>query len=191
MKQTNGSGQAKEPGNGISATESDWEREKLTRHWDPGRQLLRTIRGYQACDRNSKLGKMRSRWWVAQHRFWSTVAAADIPLNCQIEGGLKLTHPNGVVIHPDAIIGPNCLILQQVTLVAGVMVGGHVDFGAGAKVVRPVVIGDHAKIGANAVVLHDVPPGATVVGIPAKVVGSSHERPERSVASAPRAPGTS
>ena len=92
------------------------------------------------------------------------------PINCKIQGGLLLTHPNGVVIHPEATIGPNCLILQQVTLVGGVKVGGHVDFGAGAKVVRAVTIGDHAKIGANAVVLCDIPPGATAIGIPAKII---------------------
>jgi serine O-acetyltransferase len=98
------------------------------------------------------------------------VAASDIPLNCQIEGGLLLTHPNGVVIHPGANIGPNCLILQQVTIVDGVKIGGHVDIGAGAKVIRPVTIGNHAKIGANAVVTCDVPEGATAVGIPAKII---------------------
>jgi serine O-acetyltransferase len=47
--------------------------------------------------------------------------------------------------------------------------GGHVDIGAGAKIIRPVTIGDHAQVGANAVVLQDVPAGATVVGIPAKI----------------------
>jgi serine O-acetyltransferase len=107
---------------------------------------------------------------VLQHRFWSVVAAADIPINSQIQGGLLMMHPNGIVIHPDATIGPNCLILQQVTIVAGVKIGGHVDIGAGAKIVRPVTIGDHAKIGANAVVLCDVPPGATAVGVPAKII---------------------
>jgi serine O-acetyltransferase len=62
--------------------------------------------------------------------------------------------------------------LQQVTIVAQVKVGGHVDIGAGAKIIRPVSIGDHARIGANAVVLYDVPVGATVVGIPARIISS-------------------
>jgi hypothetical protein len=61
------------------------------------------------------------------------------------------------------VLGPNCLIFQQVTLGAdesGVpIIGGQVDFGAGAKVIGPVKIGDHALIGANAVVVCDVPPG--------------------------------
>ena len=49
-------------------------------------------------------------------------------------------------------------------------IGGHVDIGAGAKVIGPVTVGDHARIGANAVVMSDIPPYATAVGIPAKVV---------------------
>ncbi|MBN3926986.1 hypothetical protein [Nostoc sp. NMS4] len=158
----------------ISATEPDWSREKCSRWWDPSRQLLKSIRNYQRWKAHGGIiGCFLCDWNVIQHRFWSVVTAADIPLNCQIEGGLLLTHPNGVVIHPDASIGPNCLILQQVTIVGGVKIGGHVDIGAGAKIIRPVRIGNQAKIGANAVVICDVPDGATAVGIPAKIINTS------------------
>lgn len=157
----------------ISATEPDWSREELQRWWNPSRQLLKSIREYQKWKAHGGIiGRFFSAFNVIQHRFWSVVTGADIPLNCQIAGGLLLLHPNGIVIHPDALIGPNCLILQQVTIVKGVKIGGHVDIGAGAKIIRPVSIGDHAKIGANAVVLCDVPAGATAVGIPAKVINS-------------------
>ena len=44
------------------------------------------------------------------------------------------------------------------------------EFGAGAKILKQAYIGDHAKIGANAVVICDVPPGATAVGIPARII---------------------
>ncbi|MDD2761831.1 MAG: hypothetical protein PHH11_16260 [Methylomonas sp.] len=108
------------------------------------------------------------------------ITGADIPLNCEIGGGLLLPHPNGVVINPGAKIGPNCLIFQQVTIGTRhgkkpSKIGGHVDIGAGAKILGNVVVGDHACIGANAVVLQDVPAGATAVGIPAKIVKSRLE----------------
>jgi len=155
----------------ISATEADWSREQLRRWWDPSRQLLKSIREYQKWQaKGGIIGFFFSRIKILQHRFWSVVSAAEIPLNCNIGGGLLLTHPNGVIIHPNAVIGPNCLILQQVTIVKDVKIGAHVDIGAGAKIIRPVSIGNHAKIGANAVVLCDVPAGATAVGIPAKII---------------------
>ena len=160
----------------ISATEPDWNREKCYRWWDPSRQLLKSIRRYQKSQAHGGIvGRFLGGWNVIQHRFWSVITGADIPLNCQIEGGLILPHSNGVVIHPAASIGPNCLIFQQVTIVEGVKIGGHVDIGAGAKIIRGVSIGDHAKIGANAVVLCDVPPGATAVGVPAKTISSIPE----------------
>jgi serine O-acetyltransferase len=157
----------------ISATDPDWSRESCCSWWEPSRQLLKSIRNYQKWKAwGGIFGRFFSGYNVLEHRFWSVVTGADIPLNCQVAGGLLLPHPNGVVIHPEASIGPNCLILQQVTIVAQVKVGGHVDIGAGAKIIRPVSIGDHARIGANAVVLYDVPAGATVVGIPARIISS-------------------
>ncbi len=87
-----------------------------------------------------------------------------------------LLHPEGVVIHPQAVLGPNCLILSGVTLgtggpIPGVpSIGGHVDIGTGAKILGGVHIGDHARIGANAVVITDVPAEATAVGVPARII---------------------
>jgi serine O-acetyltransferase len=87
---------------------------------------------------------------------------------------LLIPHPNGIVIHPEAKIGVNCLIFQQVTIGGGAHgfpeIAGRVDFGAGAKVLGSVRIGAQARIGANAVVLRDVPSGAVAVGIPARNV---------------------
>ncbi len=83
-----------------------------------------------------------------------------------------MPHPNGIVIHPETRIGPNCLLLQQVTLAGGPTLGGHVDVGAGAKILGAIAIGDHAVVGANAVVTQSVAPNTTVVGIPARPIGS-------------------
>jgi serine O-acetyltransferase len=111
---------------------------------------------------------------VLRHRFWTVVTGADIPLNCHIGGGLMLPHPNGVVIHPDSVIGPNCLIFQQVTLGAGrggvPQLGGHVDIGAGAKIIGKITLGSHVVVGANAVVVQNVPDYSVAMGVPAKVL---------------------
>jgi serine O-acetyltransferase len=152
----------------VSASLPEWGREAPRRWWDPSRRLLKSLRRYQAA--RGPFAGLTRRWWVLQHRFWSVVSGADIPLNSQIGGGLMLPHPNGVVVHPHSPIGPNCLFFQQVTITGGVEIGGHVDIGAGAKILGPVRIGDHAKIGANAVVQTDIPAGATAVGVPARII---------------------
>ena len=89
-----------------------------------------------------------------------------------------IDHGMGVVIGETAEIGDDCTLYHGVTL-GGTSwakgkrhptLGNGVVIGAGAKVLGPIVIGDHAKIGSNAVVVKAVPPGATAVGIPARVV---------------------
>jgi serine O-acetyltransferase len=162
---------------GISAVVPDWSREAKEAwfSWAPSRSLLASLRAHERASRRRTPWHLLLRYVaVLRHRFWSVVTGADIPLGSRIGGGLLLPHPNGVVIHPQAEIGPNCLIFQQVTIgMAGgglPTIGGHVDVGAGAKVLGAVRIGDHARIGANAVVLDDVEAGATAVGIPAKVL---------------------
>jgi len=162
----------------VSAQIPDWSREsKPTGGYSPALSLLSAIRGYQRCrGRGNPLARGLRAICVLRWRFWSAVCGADIPLSSHIAGGLVLPHPNGIVIHPDAVIGPNCMIFQQVTIgnggpIAGCPhIGGHVDIGAGAKILGGVSIGDHARIGANAVVLTDIPGNATAVGIPARII---------------------
>lgn len=143
--------------------------------WAPSRALLASIRAYERhCGSRNPLSLLLQKWAVLRHRFWSVITGADIPINSKIAGGLLLPHANGIVIHPDAHIGPNCLIFQQVTIgtrgsSAAPQIGGHVDIGAGAKILGPVKIGNHVVIGANAVVLTDVPDNCMAVGIPAVV----------------------
>lgn len=149
----------------------NWERERPTRFWDPGRKLIKSIRDYQSLKASNKpLKGIRSKIVVMRHMFWSMITGAEIHLSCEIGGGLLIPHPNGIVIHPDSKIGPNCLIFQQVTLATFVELGYHVDIGAGAKILGPLTIGNNARVGANAVVTKDVGEGKTVVGIPAKAL---------------------
>jgi serine O-acetyltransferase len=155
---------------------ADWSREyKRPLEWSPARALLGTIRSYQRhAARKLPWSSTFRRLAVIRFRWWSAVTGAEIPLNSHLAGGLVLPHPNGVVIHPDAEVGPNCIVFQQVTIGmrhGGVpRIGGHVEIGAGAKILGAVTIGSHAKIGANALVLTNVPAGATAVGSPAKVL---------------------
>jgi serine O-acetyltransferase len=160
----------------ISATEPDWTREaKPFYAWHPAKSLLACIRDYQrAANKPGLYALVCKRVAKLRHIFWAAITGADIPIACKIGGGLLIPHPNGIVVHPDAVIGPNCLIFQQVTLGGGPggvpILAGHVDIGAGAKLLGGIKIGNHAKIGANAVVLMDVPDNCTAIGVPAKLI---------------------
>ncbi|WP_298213446.1 serine O-acetyltransferase [Acidocella sp.] len=98
---------------------------------------------------------------------------------------LVIDHGMGVVIGETAEIGDDVYIYHQVTL-GGTStetgkrhptVGDNVIIGAGAKVLGAIRIGENARIGANAVVVAEVPPGTTVVGIPARPVERENRKP--------------
>ena len=102
----------------------------------------------------------------------------EIHPGATIGKGILIDHGMGVVIGETAEVGDRVTIYHGTTL-GGTgkekgkrhpTVGNDVIIGAGAKLLGPIVVGDNAKIGANAVVLKDVPEGATVVGIPGKIV---------------------
>lgn len=155
----------------IDWSEPDWSREKPRKFWDPSRKLLRSIRDYQKLKKSSSLySRLRSKLIVVRYRFWSMITGAEIDLSCQIGGGLLIPHPNGIVMHPDSVIGINCLIFQQVTLAGAVEIGMHVDIGAGAKLLGPLKLGNHVKVGANAVVTADAGDNVTLVGMPARAI---------------------
>ncbi len=102
----------------------------------------------------------------------------DIHPGAQIGHRLVIDHGTGLVIGETAILGDDILLYQGVTLGgSGKDVGkrhptleDHVTVGAGAKVLGSFTVGKGARIAANAVVLSPVPPDATAVGVPARVV---------------------
>jgi len=110
------------------------------------------------------------------------VYGLDIVIGQEIEGGLYIAHPISVVIAAEKI-GRNCSIIASVTIGlrnewAFPVIGDDVFIGAGARVLGGISIGDGARIGANAVVIDNVPPGATAVGIPARVIRKQDDRAE-------------
>ncbi len=102
----------------------------------------------------------------------------EIHPGAQIGEGFFIDHGMGVVIGETSVIGDDCHMYQGVTL-GGTStkrvkrhptLGNAVVVGAGAKIIGAVNIGDGAKIGAGSVVVTNVPPNATVVGVPGHIV---------------------
>jgi serine O-acetyltransferase len=115
--------------------------------------------------------------------FNRVVFATQLPAETRLGKGVKLNYSGlGTILHPRAVIG------DRVEIGPGVVIGGRseiwevpvieddVQIGVGAKVLGPVRVGRGAVIGANAVVLNDVPAGAVVVGIPARVLRIDEEK---------------
>lgn len=114
--------------------------------------------------------------FISQHSRKKT--GIEIHPAAKIGRGLFIDHGMGVVIGETAEIGDNCTLYQNVTL-GGTgkdhgkrhpTLGDNVMVGAGAKVLGPFKVGDNARVAAGAVVLDEVPPNATAVGVPARVV---------------------
>lgn len=133
------------------------------------------INGFRTCGR---LVSHVSRW----------LTGIEIHPAVRVGRRVFIDHGMGVVIGETAEVGDDCTIYQGVTLGGTSLeqgkrhptLGARVVVGAGAKVLGPFTVGEDANIGSNSVVLKEVPPGATVVGIPARALArhADAERPE-------------
>ena len=117
------------------------------------------------------LARIVSQW--SKHR-----TGIEIHPAAKIAAGVFIDHGQGVVIGETAEVGTGTVLYQGCTL-GGTgketgkrhpTVGEHCVISAGAKVLGNITIGDYAKVGAGAVVLRDIPPHATVVGVPGRIV---------------------
>ncbi|MFG6668540.1 serine O-acetyltransferase [Halomonas sp. HNIBRBA4712] len=128
--------------------------------------------------------------WLARSisTFGRWLTGIEIHPGATIGRRFFIDHGMGVVIGETALVGDNVTLYQGVTL-GGTSwnkgkrhptLGDGVIVGAGAKILGPFTVGAGAKIGSNAVVTKEVPAGATVVGIPGKIV----KRPEPDVEAA-------
>ncbi len=119
--------------------------------------------------------KLLARMVSQACRFFTGI---EIHPAAKIEGGVFIDHGVGVVIGETAEVRRGVVIYQGVTLGGTGKEKGkrhptvmeNVVLSAGAKVLGGFTVGEGAKVGAGAVVLKEVPPYATVVGIPARVV---------------------
>ncbi len=138
-------------------------------------------------------------WHRIAHRLWTSgiksparfvswfarfLTNVDIHPGAKIGRRFFIDHGAGVVIGETAEVGDDVTLYHGVTL-GGTSwrkgkrhptLGNGVLAGAGAKILGPVVVGVGARIGANSVVIEDVPQGATVVGIPGRVVRAESAR---------------
>ncbi|MGN8875412.1 serine O-acetyltransferase EpsC [Pseudoflavonifractor sp. HCP28S3_F10] len=108
----------------------------------------------------------------------------EIHPGAKIGRRLVIDHGMGIVIGETAEIGDDCLLYHGVTL-GGTgkdqgkrhpTIGNNVMVSSGAKVLGPFKVGDNSRIAANAVVLTEIPPNATAVGVPARVVRIAGEK---------------
>ena len=145
------------------------------------------LKGFQAI----QVHRLAHFLWRGQHKDLalfiqgrnSEVFGVDIHPACVMGKGIMFDHATGIVVGETSVIDDNVSILQQVTLggtgneqgdrhpkiKSGVLVA------AGAKVLGNITVGEGAKVGAGSVVLKDVAPHTTVVGVPAKPVGTAGE----------------
>lgn len=127
--------------------------------------------------------------WLARivSTFSRWLTGIEIHPGARIGRRFFIDHGMGVVIGETTIIGDDVTLYQGVTL-GGTSwnkgkrhptLGNNVVVGAGAKVLGPFEVGSNAKIGSNAVVTKQVPEGATVVGIPGRIIVASPDDEQR------------
>lgn len=109
----------------------------------------------------------------------SVTLGVDMHPAARIGSGIMLDHATGIVVGETAVIEDDVSMLHSVTLGGTGKISGDrhpkirrgVLLAAGCKVIGNIEVGAGAKVGAGSVVLQDVPPGVTVAGVPARIVG--------------------
>src|SRR3954468_7978897 len=138
-----------------------------------------------------------ARWcWLHDLRWFGRMASQlgrwltgiEIHPGAKIGSCVFIDHGMGVVIGETAEVGDGCTIYQGVTLGGTSLyrgekrhptLGSGVVVGAGAKILGGFPVGAGARIGSNSVVVKEVPPGATVVGVPGRIVEDAEAKAAR------------
>lgn len=168
----------------IAATHEDLQ---ATFDRDPATKEFSTIFLYYKGFHALQSYRVANWLWHNEHKAFalclqnriSEVFGVDIHPAAKIGKGILIDHATGIVIGETAVVKDNVSMLHSVTLGGtGKECGDRhpkiesgVLIGAGAKILGNIIIGEGAKVGAGSVVLKEVPPHATVAGVPAQVVG--------------------
>lgn len=162
------------------------ERDPAARHWLEVTTSYAGLHALWLHRAAHKLWTLRLRLlarWLSQ--FSRFLTGIEIHPGARIGRRFFIDHGMGVVIGETAEVGDGCTIYQGVTLGGTSLyrgekrhptLGNGVVVGAGAKVLGGFRVGDGARIGSNAVVVKEVPAGATVVGIPGRIVEEAGAR---------------
>jgi serine O-acetyltransferase len=136
-----------------------------------------------------KLWILRAPLWLlyrSMYRYIRNHYGIELYATTIVGRRLVIPHQGGIVIHPYAEIGDDCLIHQNVTIGAAgrdwrpsPKLGHRVEVGCGAAIIGKVTIGDDVHIGPNAVVMTNVPAGAILVTNPPRIIKApqSQEKP--------------
>lgn len=138
-----------------------------------------------AIGKNATRKVVAARFVAAQ---WISVQHPNADVHPSVQLGAGTVVFSGAVVQPGAVVGRHCIINTGATvdhdcvigdyahIAPGVHLAGEVTVGEGAFMgigsvaIVGVTIGAWATVGAGAVVIHDIPPGSTAVGVPAKVI---------------------
>jgi serine O-acetyltransferase len=146
----------------------------------PGFQALAVYRfGHVAMTKPGVAGKVMRFVHRVVFVFVRNVYGIELPASAVVGRRLEIGHQHGIVIHPDAVLGDDCVLRHNVTIGLGgaeaddepaPRFGDRVKLSPGAVVLGGVTVGDDVRIGPNTFVTSDVPSGAHVLEPPTRVL---------------------